>query len=226
MALSDSLKNREAGRIQQGGAMRFYIQNELVKSKVIQRLKLNLEGQTGDGQYRHKVTGNLEKSIKPKADIKELWGKNIVSRIKVDDYLGLGIGIDEVSVRINMAEYGDKLNDGFREYVSTETIMGWIKAKARRYPTSGWYLYSGGGVKYFYGEEVTDRVARPIATAIANRISSEGYKGSKWQAVLRGREGLNAILQKAFTRYLDKYDEWTEVIVTKKLNKMLGNLTK
>ena len=226
MALSDSLKNREAGRIQQGGAMRFYIQNELVKSKVIERLKLNLEGQTGDGEYRHKVTGNLEKSIKPKADIKELWGKNIVSRIKVDGYLGLGIGIDEVSVRIDMAAYGDKLNDGFTEQVSTETIMGWIKAKARRYPTSGWYLYSGGKIKYFYGEEVTDRVAKPIATSISKKISSQGYKGSKWQAVLKGREGLNAILQKAFARYLNKYDEWTEVVVKRKLNKMLDNLTK
>ena len=61
---------------------------------------------------------------------------------------------------------------------------------------------------------------------ISKRISSEGYKGSKWQAVLKGREGLNAILQKAFTRYLNKYDEWAEVIVRRKLNKMLDKLIK
>ena len=224
MTLSPELKNREAGRTQQNGAMRFYIQNELVKARIIEKLKLNLEGQAGDGEYRHRATGALEKSIKPSNDIKELWSKNITTKIKVDAYTGLGIGIEEVSARVDMLEYGDKISNGFRGGANVEDLMLWIKAKARRYPTSGWYLYTGGKPYYYYGEEVTDRVAKPIATAIADRINSEGYQGTKWQAVLRGKNGLNGSLQRAFQRYLMKYDEWTEVIVRKKLDKMLAKL--
>jgi hypothetical protein len=224
MSLSSELKNREAGRTQQNGAMRFYIQNELVKSRVIERLKLNLEGQAGDGEYRHRATGALEKSIRPANDIKELWGKNIKTQIKVDPYLGLGVSIEEVSVRIDMLEYGDKISNGFRGGANVDDIVLWIKAKARRYPTSGWYLYSNNKPYYYYGEEVTDKVAKPIATAIADRINSEGYQGTKWQAILKGRDGLNGSLQRAFQRYLMKYDEWTEVIVRKKLDKMLAKL--
>jgi hypothetical protein len=224
MALSSTLKNREAGRTQQNGAMRFYIQNELVKARIIERLKLNLEGQAGDEEYRHRATGSLEKSIKPANDIKELWGKNIKTQIKVDTYLGLGVSIQEVSARIDMLEYGDKISNGFRGGATVEDLMQWIKAKARRYPTSGWYLYVKNKPHYYYGEEVTDRVAKPIATAIADRINSEGYQGTKWQAILKGRDGLNGSLQRAFQRYLMKYDEWTDVIVRKRLDKMLAKL--
>ena len=71
---------------------------------------MSLSGEAGDSSYNHRVTGNLEKSITPNKDGQKIWGKNITSKIKVDNYLGLGIGIEQVSVRIDMAHYGDELD--------------------------------------------------------------------------------------------------------------------
>src|SRR6056300_1336963 len=102
------MKNPKAAKNQQQGAIRFYLQQELDKLKIINKLKNNLKGMAVDGEpYIHDVTGKLKDSIKPKKDGRPVWGKNITSKIKTDTYLGLGIGIDQVSVKIDMAKYGD-----------------------------------------------------------------------------------------------------------------------
>lgn len=231
MALKTTLKSREPSRIQQNGAMRFYIQDELYKAKIIENLKLNLYGQAGDEEYRHRVTGELERSIRPNQDRRpgrgatssSLWGKQIVSNLKVNNYLGLAIGINEVSTRVLMNEYGWEISEGFRG-AKYDDIVEWIKAKARRFPTSGWYIWNGKKPYYYYGEQVTDNVAKVIASAITPRLNDEGYKGSRWTAVLNGRNGLDGAMQRALGRFLMNYEEWAYIAVDKKLDKMLSRL--
>lgn len=231
MALKTTLKSREPSRIQQNGAMRFYIQDELFKARIIERLKLNLSGEAGNDQYNHRVTGDLEKSIRPNQDKRpgrgvsslSQWGKQIISNLKVDSYLGLGVGINEVSARVLMNEYGWKLSEGFKG-ADYGDIVQWIMAKARRYPTSGWYIWNGKKPYYYYGEEVTDKVAKVIAHGITKRLNSEGYQGSRWTAVLNGKTGLDGALQRALGRFLMDYEEWTYIAVDKKLEKMLSRL--
>jgi hypothetical protein len=216
------MKNPRAAKQQQQGSLRFYIQQELAKAKVIKKLKMNLTGTAIDGNpYIHKATGNLEKSIKPNIDGQTIWGKNITSKIKVDAYLGLGIGIEQVSVRIDMAEYGDTLDKGGKpEVVNQNDIYRWVLAKANRYPTSQWF-YRGGNIS---GGEMTTSAAWNISYHVTKKISSVGVRETGWLGFLKGKNGLNGALQRAFTRYLNDYDDYTYGTVINKLDKMLSKL--
>lgn len=232
MALKTTQKTVKPSKNQQDGAMRFYIQDELYKARIIERLKTNLSGQAGSEEYNHRVTGALERSILPNRDKRpargiarsSLWTKrNLKSDLKVNEYLGLGIGFNEVSVKVVMNEYGWKISEGFRGAKYNE-IVQWIMTKARRFPTSGWYIFNGKKPYYYYGNEVTEKVAEVIARPITKRLNEEGYEGSRWTAVLEGKQGLNGALQRAFMRYLSDYDEWTVATVNNKLEKMLSKL--
>jgi hypothetical protein len=220
----DRMKNPRAAKQQQQGAIRFHLQRELDTSQIIKRLKMSLSGESGDSSYNHRVTGNLEKSITPNKDGQKIWGKNITSKIKVDNYLGLGIGIEQVSVRIDMALYGDELDQGFIKDVEVEVLTEWVMRKARRYPTSGWYLFNGKKPYYYYGDEVTKSIATVIAKSIKPRLNSVGYKGSRWLSVLKGKQGLNGALQRAFNKYLGDYPDYVYGTVSHKLDKMLSKL--
>jgi hypothetical protein len=216
------MKNPRAAKQQQQGSLRFYIQQELAKAKVIKKLKMNLTGTAIDGNpYIHKATGNLEKSIKPNTDGQKIWGKNITSKIKVDAYLGLGIGIEQVSVRIDMAEYGDTLDKGGKpDVVNQNDIYRWVLAKANRYPTGQWF-YRGGNIS---GGEMTTSAAWNISYHVTKKISSVGVRETGWLGFLKGKNGLNGALQRAFTRYLNDYDDYTYGTVINKLDKMLSKL--
>ena len=215
------MKNPLAAKQQQQGALRFYIQQELDKAKIIQKLKANLEGRKPNGQrYAHKATGNLERSINPKNDGQKVWGKNITSKIKVDGYLGLGIGIEQVSIKIDMEKYGDVLDQGGMINVDQSTIYRWVLAKANRYPSDTWFTRG----KDISGGEMTTSAAWNISYYITKKINSDGIKRSNWLDVLRGNNGLNGALQRAFVRYLNDYGDYTYAAVTNKLDKMLSKL--
>ena len=218
----DRMKNPLAAKQQQQGALRFYIQQELASLKIISKLKSNLSGIAVDGNpYIHKVTGNLEKSIKPNKDGQKIWGKNITSKIKVDSYLGLGIGIEQVSVRIDMAEYGDTLDEGGKPEVVNQTdIYRWVLAKANRFPTGKWF-YRGGDI---YGSEMTTYAAWNISYNVTRKINAVGVRQTGWLDVLKGKNGLNGALDKAFNRYLNDYGDYTYGTVVNKLEKMLSKL--
>jgi len=221
------MKNPKAAKNQQQGAIRFYLQQELNKLKIINKLKNNLRGRAVDGEpYIHDVTGNLKNSITPKKDGGPIWGKNIVSKIKTDTYLGLGIGIDQVSVKIDMAKYGDVLDQGGRpQSVSKDKIIDWIIRKSEKYPTTRWYLYNERqGYRPFYGSDMTPKIAKSIAIPITKKINSVGVRESGWLDVLKGKQGLDGALDRAFLRYLRDYDDYTYGTVINKLNKMLSKL--
>jgi len=218
----DRMKNPRAAKNQQQGALRFYLQQELSRLKIITRLKANLTGIAVDGTpYIHKVSGNLENSIQPKRDGQKIWGKNITSKIKVDGYLGLGIGIENVSVRIDVAEYGDTLDQGGKPKVVNQTdIYRWVLAKADRYPTGMWF-YRGGDIS---GKDMTTSAAWNISYHVTKKINAVGVRETGWLDVLKGKNGLNGALQKAFNRYLNDYDDYTYGTVINKLDKMLSKL--
>ena len=217
----DRMKNPRAAKQQQQGALRFYIQQELNSLQIISRLKSNLQGITADGQpYIHKVTGRLEKSISPSRDGQKIWGKKITSKIKVDAYLGLGIGIEQVSARIDMEPYGDKLDSGGMVEVNQNDIYRWVLAKANRYPTSQWYS-RGGNIS---GSEMTTSAAWNISYHVTKKIKAVGVRETGWLNVLKGKKGLNGALQNAFNRYLNDYDDYTYATVVNKLDKMLSKL--
>ena len=217
----DRMKNPRAAKQQQQGALRFYIQQELNSLQIISRLKSNLQGITADGQpYIHKVTGRLEKSISPSRDGQKIWGKKITSKIKVDAYLGLGIGIEQVSARIDMEPYGDKLDSGGMVEVNQNDIYRWVLAKANRYPTSQWYS-RGGNIS---GSEMTTSAAWNISYHVTKKIKAVGVRETGWLNVLKGKKGLNGALQNAFNRYLNDYDDYTYATVVDKLDKMLSKL--
>jgi len=221
------MKNPRAAKQQQQGALRFYIQQELDRLKIINKLKNNLKGTSVNGEpYIHDVTGNLKNSIKPNKDGQKVWGKNSTSKIKVDAYLGLGIGIEQVSVKIDMAEYGDTLDRGGRpQSVSRDDITEWIMKKSKKYPSTRWYLYNKRqGVRPFSGSEMTEKIARSIAKPIAKKIQTVGVRESGWLDVLKGKQGLNGALDRAFVRYLNDYDDYTYGTVINKLDKMLSKL--
>lgn len=221
------MKNPRAAKQQQQGALRFYIQQELDRLKIINKLKNNLKGTALDGRpYAHEATGNLKNSIKPNKDGQKIWGKNITSRLKVDEYLGLGIGIDQVSVKIDMAEYGDVIDrGGIPQSVSKDEIKQWIIDKSRRFPTTQWYLFNQRqGVRYFSGSQVTDRIASALATPITKKIQRDGINASGWLDVLKGKQGLNGALDRAFLRYLNDYDAYAYAAVNLRLEKMLSKL--
>jgi len=221
------MKNPRAAKNQQQGAIRFYLQQELARLQIINRLKNNLKGTAVDGTpYIHDVTGNLKGSIKPSKDGQTVWGKNIISKIKVDPYLGLGIGIDQVSVKIDMEEYGDVLDQGGRPAtVNRDEIKQWIIDKSRRYPSTEWFLWNPRqGTRYFSGSQITDRIANALATPITKKINAEGVKESGWLDVLKGKQGLNGALDRAFSRYLGDYDDYAYAVVNLKLEKMLSKL--
>lgn len=244
----DRMKNPRAAKNQQQGAIRFYLQNEMNKLNIIQRLKNNLEGTGLNGApYNHRVTGKLEKSITPNKDGSSIWGKNIQSRIKVDSYLGLGIGIDEVSVKISYAKYGDELDQGYdSSNVTQARIAQWIMMKARKYPTSKWYAYYGDGKVYDYYGSVPYRTAMYIARPIAKKLRNQGYQGTAWVSSIFGgtttevytdeygistaytslnkKNSVAAAIQRAFMRYLDDYDAYTYGTVTLKMDKLLSKL--
>ena len=217
----DRMKNPRAAKQQQQGALRFYIQQELNSLQIISRLKSNLQGITADGQpYIHKVTGRLEKSISPSRDGQKIWGKKITSKIKVDAYLGLGIGIEQVSARIDMEPYGDKLDSGGKVQVTQNDIYRWVLAKANRYPTGQWY-YRGGKIS---GSEMTTSAAWNISYHVTKKIKAVGVRETGWLNVLKGKKGLNGALQNAFNRYLNDYDDYAYATVVNKLDKMLSKL--
>jgi len=221
------MKNPDAAKNQQQGAIRFYLQNELARLQIINKLKNNLKGTAVDGDpYIHDVTGNLKNSIKPSKDGPTVWGKNITSRLKVDSYLGLGIGIDQVSVRIDMAKYGDVLDQGGRPAtVNRDDIKQWIIDKSKRYPSTEWYLWNPRqGVRDFLGSQITDKIANALATPITKKINAEGVRESGWLDILKGKQGLNGALDRAFSRYLGDYDDYTYAVVNLKLQKMLSKL--
>jgi len=232
MSLKLSQKTVRPSKNQQDGSMRFYIQDELYKARIIKNLKLNLYGQSEGEEYRHRATGDLEKSIRPAQDKRpgrgigkdSLWtGKNLKVDLITDKYLGLAIGQNEVSVRVLMNEYGWKISEGFKG-ANYSDIVQWIMVKARRFPTSGWYIWNGTKPYYYYGESVTQKVAEVIARAITPRLQTEGYEGSRWTSVLNGKNGLDGALQRAKTRFLIKYEEWAYIAVDMKLDKMLSKL--
>lgn len=218
----DRMKNPRAAKQQQQGALRFYIQQELAKAKIIKRLKTNLKGTAVDGNpYIHKVTGKLEKSIAPNKDGQKIWGKRIVSKLKVDPYLGLGNGVEQVSVRVDMEEYGDVLDEGGMPYVIQQTdIYRWVLAKANRYPSSQWF-WRGGDIS---GAQMTTAAAWNISYHITNKIKKIGVRETNWLSVLKGKNGLNGALQRAFNRYLRDYDDYAYATVVNKLDKMLMKL--
>ena len=222
------MKNPDAAKNQQQGAIRFYLQNELARLQIINKLKNNLKGTAVDGDpYIHDVTGNLKNSIKPSKDGPTVWGKNITSRLRVDPYLGLGIGIDQVSVRIDMAKYGDVLDQGGRPAtVNRDDIKQWIIDKSRRYPSTEWFLWNPRqGTRYFSGSQITDKIANALATPITKKINSKGVRESGWLDILKGKQGLNGALQRAFSRYInEKYDDFAYAVVNLKLQKMLSKL--
>lgn len=244
----DRMKNPDAAKNQQQGAIRWYLQNEMNKLMIIQRLKNNLEGTGLNGQpYSHKVTGKLERSITPNKDGSTVWGKNIRSRIKVDNLLGLGIGIDEVSVKISYEKYGDDLDQGFDSAnVSQMQIAEWIMMKARKNPTSKWYAYYGNGRIYDYYGSVPYQVAKYIARPITKKLRNEGYKGSAWVSSIFGgtttevytddegtsfaytslnkKNSVAAAIQRAFMKYLDDYPLYVYGTVTLKTDKLLSKL--
>lgn len=228
-----SMKNQSAVKNQQEGAIRFYIQDELKKSKIITRLKENLSGYSpalaaskhpGDGIYDHRSSGYLEKSITPGIDSITAWKKNITSRIKVDDFLGLGIGIDNVSARIDMASYGDKLDQGHREKVSLTDMQQWVYSKARRRPNVPFYIYNGKRPYLYEGSEVTMNVAEVVAKFILKRYNSVGYEGSGWLDVLKEEGGLDDCIYRAYLRYLKDYPEYVYATSMVKINKMIERL--
>jgi len=217
------MKNPRAAKQQQQGALRFYLQQELSKAKIISRLKANLKGMAVDGEpYIHDVTGNLKNSISPNKDGQKVWGKNITSKLKTDSYLGMGIGIDQVSVKIDMAEYGDILDQGAKTNVDTNDIHSWIMMKSERYPTTKWYI--GNPSNAIYGSEMTEGAAWKIAVPITDKIKREGVRESGWLDMLKGKNGLNGALQRAFLRYLRDYDDYAYATVVNKLDKMLSKL--
>jgi len=221
------MKNPRAAKNQQQGAIRFYLQQELARLQIINRLKNNLKGTAVDGTpYIHDVTGNLKGSIKPSKDGPTVWGKNITSRLKVDSYLGLGIGIDQVSVRIDMEKYGDVLDQGGRPAtVNKDDIKQWIIDKSRRYPSTQWHLWNPRqGPRYFSGSQITDKIAKALATPITKKINAVGVRQSGWLDVLKGKQGLNGALDRAFSRYLGDYDDYAYAVVNLKLEKMLSKL--
>lgn len=215
------MKNPRAAKQQQQGALRFYIQQELDRAKIIQRLKANLEGKTPDGQrYAHKVTGRLEKSIQPNKDGQKVWGKRVTSKLKTDTYLGLGIGLDQVSVVIDMEQYGDVLDRGGMVAVEQNTIYKWVLAKANRYPSDTWFS-RGENIS---GGNMTTAAAWNISYHITKKINKSGVRKTNWLDVLKGKNGLNGALQRAFVRYLGDYDGYTYGTVINKLDKMLSKL--
>ena len=218
----DRMKNPRAAKQQQQGALRFYIQQELAKAKIISRLKANLNGTAVDGNpYIHKVTGKLEKSISPNKDGQKIWGKRVVSKLKVDPYLGLGNGIEQVSVRVDMEEYGDVLDEGGMPLRVDQTdIYRWVLAKANRYPTSQWF-WRGGNIS---GGEMTTAAAWNISYHVTKKIKAVGVRETNWLSVLKGKNGLNGALQRAFNRYLRDYDDYAYATVINKLDKMLSKL--
>lgn len=216
------MKNPRAAKNQQQGALRFYIQQELAKAKIISRLKANLNGTAVDGNpYIHRVTGKLEKSIQPKNDGQKIWGNRVVSKLRVDPYLGLGNGIEQVSVRVDMEKYGDVLDQGgMPSVVDQKDIYRWILAKADRYPTGQWF-WRGGDIS---GSQMTTKAAWNISYHITKKIKAVGVRETNWLSVLKGKNGLNGALQRAFLRYLRDYDDYTYATVINKLDKMLSKL--
>lgn len=222
MALSDATIRRMKGpssiKNQQQGTLLFHIQRALSDYKIIERLKESLNNK------KHNVTGNLERSINPqRSNEKGGWKNKIISRIKTDDYLGLGIGIDNVSVRIDMAEYGDLIDQGFTG-ADYNNIVEWIKNKARKYPDSQWYIYGGGKPYYYSGDRVTDNVARVIARPIVNKLNTVGSKASGWQNVLLGKRGLMAAIEEGYNRYLRDYPDFAYAASIRRIEKMISKL--
>lgn len=233
-----SRKSPGEARKQQEGALRFYLQDELTKAKIIHRLKENLEGPYNKegNPYSHKVSGYLEKSIYPSVDAPQAWkkvnGKNVIeSKLIGSPYLGLGIGIQEFSVMINMASYAEKLNDGFNSAsgLRYEDITSWVYLKARKNPQSEWFTSyrrrDGGYQTYYYsGNQVTYKIAEYIAKPIAKKLRTVGYKGSGWMEFLQGPAGLRGALNRAYSKYLRDYPEYVWATMTWRIEENLEKL--
>ena len=228
-----SQKNIRAAKNQQEGAIRFYIQDELTKNKVITRLKDNLSGYSEklaqtrypfDGTYDHRASGYLEKSINPAIDGITGWGKQISSRLKVDGYLGLGTGIDDVSAYIDMASYGDDLDRGHRKGASLGDLTRWVYIKARNRPDVPFYIFNGKKPYYYQDGDVSFGVAKVVARFIKKRYDAVGYPGSNWMDVLEEEYGLTDSIYRAYLRYLNDYPEYIYATAQVKINQMIERL--
>lgn len=222
MALSDATIQRMKGpssiKNQQQGTLLFHIQRALSDYKIIERLKQSLN------KKRHNVTGNLERSINPqRSNERGGWKNKITSRLRTDDYLGLGIGIESVSVRIDMSEYGDLIDRGFKG-ADYGDIVQWIKSKARKYPDSSWYIYANGNRYEYSGERVTDKVASIIGKSITKKLNKSGSEPSKWQNVLLGDRGLMAAIEEGYDRYLRDYPDFAYAASIRRIDKMISKL--
>ncbi len=227
-----SRKSRGEALKQQEGALRFYLQDELTKGKVITLLKRNLSGpQDKEGNpYDHRASGYLENSIYPKTDDRNSWTDQLIkSRLKGDQYLGLGIGVNEFSVYFKAASYAEKLSDGFTASdLSISQITRWIQSKAKRNPMSQWYTAyprSEGYATYYYsGNEVTYNVAKYIAKPIVKKLKTVGYKGSGWLNFLQGPAGFQGALKRAYLKYLRDYPEYVWATMTYRIEETLEKI--
>lgn len=227
-----SRKSRGEALKQQEGALRFYLQDELTKGKVISRLKSNLKGDYDKSgkPYNHRASGYLEKSIYPNVDNRQLWTKDLItSRLQGDSYLGLGVGIENFSVYFKAASYAEKLSDGFTSGDVTESdIQRWIYAKARVNPQSEWftsYKRSKGYKTYYYsGDQVSFSVAKYIAKPITKKLKTVGYKGSGWLNFLQGPAGFQGALQRAYMKYLRDYPDYTWATMTYRIESTLEKI--
>ena len=225
-----SQKSQYAALQQQEGALRFYLQDELTKGRVISLIKRNLKGDYDkEGKpYDHRASGYLENSIFPATDNPQGWtGDLIKSRLVGDGYLGLGIDVEEFSVYFKAASYAEKLSEGFTAgELSISSIKNWIYSKARRNPQSQWYTAYPRGDKgyatyYYSGDQVSHNVAKYIARPIVKKLKTVGYKGSGWLDFLQGPAGFQGALNRAYLKYLRDYPEYTWATITYKIEETL-----
>lgn len=227
-----SQKSQIAALRQQEGALRFYLQDELTKGRVITLIKRNLKGDYDKegNPYDHRATGYLESSIYPVTDNPQGWtGDLIKSRLVSDGYLGLAIDVEQFSVYFKAASYAEKLNDGFTAGTLTaDSIKNWIYSKARRNPTSKWYAAyprkEGYETYRYYGDQVTTSVAKYIAKPIVRKLKTVGYKGSGWLEFLQGPAGFQGALKRAYMRYLKDYPSYTWATITYKIEETLEKI--
>ena len=71
---------------------------------------------------------------------------------------------------------------------------------------------------------MTTYAAWNISYNVTRKINAVGVRQTGWLDVLKGKNGLNGALDKAFNRYLNDYGDYTYGTVVNKLEKMLSKL--
>lgn len=71
---------------------------------------------------------------------------------------------------------------------------------------------------------MTTSAAWNISYHVTKKIKKIGVRETNWLSVLKGRNGLDGALQRAFNRYLGDYDDYAYATVINKLDKMLSKL--